>query len=167
MTTQEYYNIVPDKDGWKTLPNGNKIKIGNCAKIGNYATIGNYAIVKTGQTTEKLNEYFISIYSETSVFWKFVTTDFKSPGWGASVPILYEIGTTVEEPRSVVSDQQCGTGLHVFRPGILPEFVGLNSENLICLEVEVKREDICFGGLPGNDMKLRVKKLKVIRKIST
>jgi hypothetical protein len=35
--------------------------------------------------------------------------------------------------------------------------------NGVCLEVEIKREDICFGGLPGNDMKLRVKKIKVLR----
>jgi hypothetical protein len=69
-----------------------------------------------------------------------------------------------------ISDQQCGVGLHIFRVGIRPEFIGFiglcdANHALVCLEVEVKREDVCFGGLPGNDMKLRVKKLKVLRKI--
>ena len=86
---------------------------------------------------------------------------------GESIPIKYDIGTVVEEPAAVKSDKQCDAGLHVFRQGIRPEFIGLCEANhkLICLEVEINQEDICFGGLPGNDMKLRVKKLKVLRQI--
>ena len=102
-----------------------------------------------------------------AIFWKWVTKEYMSPGWGPGSPIKYEIGKEVIEPSAIISDQQCGVGLHVFRVGIRPEFVGLCAANhtLICLEVEVNREDICFGGLPGNDMKLRVRKLKVLKQI--
>jgi hypothetical protein len=81
--------------------------------------------------------------------------------------VKYTIGEIIAEPNAIKSDKQCGVGLHVFRPGIRPEFVGLCDPDhlFICLEVEVNREDICFGGLPGNCDKLRVKKLKVLRKL--
>ena len=94
-----------------------------------------------------------------------VTKDFMSLGWGSSKIAKYSIGEEIIEPKAIISDQQCDVGIHVFRPGIRPEFDGLYppDHNLICLEVEVDRDDICFAGLPGNDMKLRVKKLKVIR----
>jgi carbonic anhydrase/acetyltransferase-like protein (isoleucine patch superfamily) len=219
MTTQDYYNLVTDKNGWRTLPNGNKFKIGNRAtignnakigdyakigdfatignrakigdgakignratigkvakigdganignnaKIGNYAKIGDYANIHNNQTTEDLNKYFISNLPETGIYWKWVTKDLKSPGWGDAEVIQYEIGKTMSVPEAQVSDQQCDVGLHVFRVGIRPEFVGLcgPKHDLVCLEVEVKREDVCFGGLPGNIEKLRVKKIKVLR----
>jgi hypothetical protein len=73
--------------------------------------------------------------------------------------------------KAVKSDQQCDVGLHVFKVGIRPEFVGLISSsnetlNLKCLEVEVDRDDILFGGTPGNDMKIRVKKLTVLKEVT-
>ena len=203
MTTQDYYNLGPDQDGWRTLPNGNKFRIGynatigNKAKIGDYAEIGdgaeignnadigNYAkigddavigdyakigenaVIDNNVTTDQLNKYFISCFPETCIFWKWVTPELKSPGWGNAKQIQYKIGEVLEVPEAIVSDQQCGVGLHVFRPGIRPEFVGCDVDHgLVCLEVEVKRKDICFGGLPGNDSKIRVKKLKVLRKIN-
>ena len=147
-------------------------RIINDSIIGDGVRIGTDAIIGPNQTTEKLNKYFISTYPEKSIFWKWVTKDFMSPGWGRLpgwekiTPIKYAIGSTIEQPDAIISDRQCDIGLHVFRPGIRPEFVGLCSvtkaESLICLEVEVNREDICFGGLPGNSDKLRVKKLKVM-----
>ncbi len=170
---------------------GNSVKIGNDTLICNRTKIGNDVIigsnchinidaiigdntklgdnVKTnpGVTTDQLNEYFISTFPEKTIFWKWVTEDLYSPQWGNAVRIKYNIGNIIEEPNAVRSDIQCDVGLHVFRVGLRPEFVGLtrDRESLVCLEVEVDRSDICFGGLPGNDMKIRVKKLKVIRKI--
>jgi len=239
MTTEDYYKIEPDEDGWRILPSGQRVKLGrgillvngpievydnvtignDCVifkkaqigagailgnyvrigaevsigqgvHIGHFSRIGNFSIIdnfsgigdgvtigpniKIGdwssirpyQTTEELNKYFISTYPKKSVFWKWVTKDFMSPVEGNKKPIKYEIGSTIEEPNAIISDQQCDVGLHIFRPGIRPEFVGLcdadTTKTLICLEVEVNREDICFGGLPGNSDKLRVKKLKVL-----
>ena len=54
--------------------------------------------------------------------------------------------------------------LHVFRRGIRPEWCGLNdnAQELIAIDVKVASEDICFAGLPGNDAKLRVRKLEVL-----
>ena len=54
MNTQDYYNITADENGWRTLPNGNKIKlgisviIGYGAKIGNYTIVGNNTIIGDG-----------------------------------------------------------------------------------------------------------------------
>ena len=247
MKIEEYYNITPDKNGWRLLPSGNQIELGYNVSIAETATIGNFvnissntiigdrvnigyradigdtviinahanigafakigdftiigayaniefnaiignnttidaracignetiigdcAIIGPYQTTEELNKYFISTYPEKSIFWKWVTNDLMSPGWGKGKLIKYEIGSIIEEPYAKISDQQCDVGLHVFRPGIRPEFAGLcgvdATKTMVCLEVEVNREDICFGGLPGNSDKLRVKKLKVLRKL--
>ena len=248
MKTEDYYKITPDKDGWRLLPSGDRIKLGDdatiaesatigadveigarviicydaiindsvkigvgaeigiCSTIGHNSTIGDRTIIGNGvkignnintgtgviiddgvvigdnvkisdgiriaeytrigrdQTTEKLNKYFISTYPEKSIFWKWVTKDFMSPMFGIGVPIKYEIGSTIEESFAEISDKQCDFGLHVFRVGIRPEFVGLceADHSYVCLEVEVNREDICFGGLPGNSDKVRVKKLKVL-----
>ena len=62
--------------------NTRHIIIGNNANIGDNASIGNNANIGDGATTAQLNEYFISTYSPTSIFWKWVTSDFMSPGWG-------------------------------------------------------------------------------------
>ena len=54
MTTQDYYNIVPDENGWRMLPNGDKFKlgvhsiIGDWVKIGNNASIGTYVSIGNG-----------------------------------------------------------------------------------------------------------------------
>ena len=146
---------------------GKWANIGDGANIGDEARIGDRANIGKEDTTAYLNQYFIAIHPEVFMAWKWVKFNFMSPGWGRSSPIKYDIGATLEIPYAVVSDRQCAPGLHVFRVGIRPEFMGLctpeETNKLICLEVEVKREDICFGGLPGNADKLRVKKLKVIR----
>jgi hypothetical protein len=87
-----------------------------------------------------------------------------SPGWGASSPIKHDKGAVIEVPEAVISDQQCGVGLHVFRHGYRPEWDGLCGavHNYIALRVKVRSEDICFAGFPGNDAKLRVKRLEVL-----
>ena len=43
MTTQEYYALPTDENGWRTLPNGNRFKIGAYAEIGQGAEIGPHA----------------------------------------------------------------------------------------------------------------------------
>jgi len=67
-------------------------------------------------------------------------------------------------PQARISDEQCGEGLYVVRVGVRPEHINLAmpGHDLICLRVEVEAKDICYAGLPGNDAKLRVKRLKVL-----
>ena len=48
MTTHDYYNIVPDENGWRMLPNGNKFKLGVHSIIGNRAIIGNNVTIGDG-----------------------------------------------------------------------------------------------------------------------
>lgn len=43
MTAAEIYAIKPDKNGWRLLPNGNKVKIGDSVRLGNYVSIGKSA----------------------------------------------------------------------------------------------------------------------------
>ena len=87
-----------------------------------------------------------------------------SPGWGNGTPIKYNKGDIIEEKGAEISDQQCAVGLHVFRRGYDPRWVGLGEliDNLNPLDVKVLSEDICFAGLPGNDAKLRVRRLEVL-----
>ena len=77
--------------------------------------------------------------------------------------IDYPIGATITVDAEV-SDQQCGPGLHVFLHGLRPEWFGYCPANhdLMPIDVEVHREDICFAGYPGAINKIRVKKLKVL-----
>ena len=35
MTTQEIYALPVDKDGWRTLPNGNNVILGKDVTLGN------------------------------------------------------------------------------------------------------------------------------------
>ena len=76
----------------------------------------------------------------------------------------YEKGSIIGEPKAEISGEQCGVGLHVLRFGYRPEWVGLCEANhdYIPLRVEVQTKDICFAGIPTMDIKLRVKKLKVL-----
>jgi hypothetical protein len=106
---------------------------------------------------------FIDSFPDESIFWKWVTPERMSPGWGRATQIRYEKGAAVEAVGEI-SDQQCAPGLHVFRPPCHPEWYGLceANHNLICLRVLVKREDILFGGLPTMDAKIRVRKLVVL-----
>ena len=115
-------------------------------------------------TSEKLNEEMRQFYMKKPfhIFWKWVTKERNSPGWGAVNIINYPIGKIITADDAQISDQQCGPGLHVFRPGLRPEWFGLENNNLICIEVKVMSEDICFAGLPTMDAKIRVKKLEVL-----
>ena len=75
-----------------------------------------------------------------------------------------EVNEVIEVKESLISDRQCAVGLHVFRFGYDCRWAGLGSysDGLIPLDVKVYSEDICFAGLPGNDAKLRVRKLEVL-----
>ena len=114
-----------------------------------------------------LNEHFRAAYSTagtTHQFLKWVTSDRCSPNFDGGQPLYYPIGVVVEVPDAVISDQQCGPGLHVMRLGYRPEWMGLcgADHSLIALHVEVASEDILFAGTPGNDAKIRVRKLRVL-----
>ena len=161
MTTQELYNITPDSYGWRHLPNRNRVLLGNGVQLGNDVRLWG------GTTSIQLNELMRQVYIKSApahIFWKWITKQRQSPGWGSSKIINYPVGAIVEEPQAKISDQQCGVGLHVFRVGYRPEWVGLinPAHDLICIDVEVKSEDICFAGLPTMDAKIRVRKLKVL-----
>ena len=116
---------------------GDGARIGNWSRIGDGANIGDRARIDDYVSDLDLNNYFIQTYPETAIFWKWVTQNLVSPGWGLAKPIQYNIGDVVIEPTAKISSKQCDIGLHVFRPGIRPEFVGLclpiYSESLICL----------------------------------
>ena len=159
---------------------GNYVKLGNDVTLGNYVTLGNHVTlgndvtlgdrVKLGDrvTSEGLNLRFLSAYvaaAPAHIFIKWLTKERKSPSWGAARSIQYpKMGGIVEEPRAEVGDQQCAVGLRVFRIGVHPADHGLCAPDadLIAVPVEVRSEDICFAGLPGNADKLRVRKLKML-----
>ena len=50
MTTQDYYSLPPDEDGWRKLPNGNKFKLGLGCIIGNNVIIGDGVVIGRGNT---------------------------------------------------------------------------------------------------------------------
>lgn len=140
----------------------------NC-KFNDTIHIGPNVTLDSNVTSEQLNLDFIEAYKTTAkshVFWKWVKPNRMSPcEWVHGHKSLeYLKDATIMEPNTKVSDQQCGVGLHVFRIGYRPEFAGLTEpgHNWLCLRVRVNSNDICFAGLPGNDCKLRVKKLKVL-----
>jgi hypothetical protein len=175
MTTQELYSIRPNEYGWRRLPNGNCVKLGNDVKLGNCVTLGNDVklgnCVKLGNdvklgncvTSAQLNAEFIAAMPEVFLAWKWVTKERQSPNFDGGTVIDYPPGAIIEAV-GVRNDQQCGLGLHVLRVGYRPEWCGLcdPDHRFICLEVEVRREDVLFGGLPTMDTKLRVRKLKVL-----
>jgi hypothetical protein len=114
-----------------------------------------------------LNKQFRQNYitaGVTHIFTKWVTSSRLSPSFGGHGSLLYRTGTIVEEPNAKISDKQCDVGIHVFRRGYRPEWAGLCNprHRYIALDVEVASEDICFAGLPGNDARLRVKRVKVL-----
>jgi hypothetical protein len=86
-----------------------------------------------------------------------------SPNFDGGTPLKYEKGKIVIAGGDV-NDQQCAEGLHVVRYGLRPEWCGLcgADHDLMALDVEVNSKDILFAGLPGNDCKLRVRKLRVL-----
>lgn len=150
---------------------GEHCRIKDNTRFTSNTKIGNDVVVLKESSTSKLNEYFIACLPAKGIYWKWVKkigNKYFSPAWGLASQIEYPIGKVVIANTDGVSDKQCAEGLHVFRPGIRPEFARLNTERdeLACLEVEVQRKHVCFGGLPGNDMKLRVSQLKVLREIN-
>lgn len=76
----------------------------------------------------------------------------------------YKKGAIVEDKKAVVSDQQCGVGLHILPYGHRPEWYGLCevTHDCIPLTVKVDPNDICLAGFPGIYGKMRVRKLKVM-----
>jgi len=146
MTSAEIYALPMDIGGWRMLPDGNEVKLGN------------------GVTSASLNEYFRSLFPERSEFTKWVTPARMSPNFDGGTPLHYAMGAVLASPEAEVSDQQCDVGLHVLRLGHRPEWYGLcrADHQFIPLRVAVKREDICFAGLPTMDGKIRVRRLEVL-----
>ena len=140
--------------------------LGNGVTLGNYVTLGNGVKLGYGVTSLQLAEQYRQTYRDLApahIFIKWLTRNRMSPGWGVSCPIKYAFGETVEA-EGEANDQQCASGLHVFRVGERPEWHGLceANHNLIAVRVRVKSEDILFAGLPTMDAKLRVRKLEVL-----
>ena len=152
MKTEDYYALPVDENGWRTLPNGNRFRLGDRASIGN------------GETSLHLAELIRATYTGKVLFSKWVTSERKSPNFDGGTPVEYPVGAVLEVPDAQFNDQQCAPGLHVLRYGYRPEWCGLcgPSHDLVELHVEVDAEDICFAGLPGNDTKFRVRKLRVL-----
>jgi len=98
------------------------------------------------------------------LFYKWVTLERRSPGFGAGEILTYNKGDILEVPEAEMSDRACAPGLHVLRYGHRPEWHGLCSadHSFLHLVVKVNSEDICFAGLPTFDGKLRVKRLEVM-----
>jgi len=146
---------------------GDYVKLGNDVQLGNDVKLGNNVRLGDHVTSEGLNEEFRDIlrkqFGETFIAWKWVTKDRQSPNFDGGTKLTYPVGT-ICETVGVVSDQQCGPGLHVLRMGYRPEWVGLcpADHDLICLHVRVRVEDVLFAGLPTMDAKLRVRRLEVL-----
>lgn len=140
------------ENGWYISPDGNRVKLGDWVKLGD------------GVTSEQLNKDFIANLPDEFIAWKWVNQDRTSPNFDGGTKIEYKKDEIVDCPAAIISDQQCDIGLHVLRAGYRPEYAGLCQSNhqYIKLDVLVKREDVCFGGLPTMDAKLRVRKLKVL-----
>ena len=171
-SVEEIRNCERNSLGWFVLPNGNGVELGNGVKLGYGVKLGNGVKLGDGvkigdkKTSLDLVKEFIASQPKEVIMWKWVDKNRMSPGWRNNEKVLYKKGSIVKEDGEV-SDQQCGKGLHIFRPGYLPEYDGYSSQDnngdkYICLRVLVKKEDILFAGLPGWDAKWRVKKLKVL-----
>jgi hypothetical protein len=143
------------------------VKLGDFVTLGDYVTLGNFVKLGNFVTSIDLNEISRQNFKKLGdyhLFTKWVTKDRMSPNFHGSKIIKYERGAIIEVPEAQVNDQQCASGLHVFRFGQKPEWHGLCGANheLIPLTVRVYWEDICFAGLPTMDAKLRVRKLEVL-----
>lgn len=142
----------------------NYVKFGKNVKIGKNIEISPYFRMPNNMTTEKLNEIFRKQYQPNKIyiFWKWVTKDRESLFYKK---IKYIKNKVIIEKNAKISDQQCEEGLHVLKSPYKLNWLGINNYKeyeLLCLKVAVKGRDILFAGLPGNDVKLRVKKLKVL-----
>jgi len=146
---------------------GDNVTLGHQVKLGNQVVLGNWVRLSNGTTSTELNLAAIQAWKElrpSHIFSKWVTKDRMSPNFDGGETIKYEKGAIIEVDDAKISDQQCGPGLHVLRFGLRPQWFGLCPPNhdLIHLRVEVCSNDICFGGLPTMDSKLRVRKLRVL-----
>ena len=157
MKAEEIYAITPDENGWRKLPNGNYVILGNDVRLGDYVSLGD------GVTSLALAEQIRGFYSGMIRATKWVTKARMSPNFDGGTPIAYPRGAIVEA-EGTADDQQCGPGLHVLRLGYRPEWCWLcePDHKLIPLTVEFEAADILFAGLPGNDAKWRVRKLKMV-----
>jgi hypothetical protein len=117
-----------------------------------------------GVTSDALCAAIRATYTGKIRFSKWVIQQRRSPNFDGGTPIDYPIGAVIEVPEAVASDQQCSVGLHVLRLGYRPEWCGLceAKHDYLEIHVEVDAEDIMFAGTPGNDMKFRVRKLRVL-----
>ncbi len=145
---------------------GDGVKLGDWVKLGNGVTLGNGVRLGDGVTSAKLAQDFRNFYisaAPSHIFSKWLTPERRSPNFDGGTPLHYPVGATMDS-TGTASDQQCAPGLHVLRQGHRPEWYGLCSpdHNLIAVDVEVRSEDILFAGLPTNEGKFRVKKLKVL-----
>jgi hypothetical protein len=155
----------------KNVKLGNSVILGNgvilCddVRLGDNEILGDDTCLGSGTTSDTLYKDFISALPEVFEAWKWVTAERKSPF--SDVVRDYSDGAIVEEPAAIRDNKVTGPGLYVVRPGYRPEYLGLAWPNsgLICLRVEVRREDVCFGGLPTRDAILRVKRLKVLNQV--
>ena len=101
MTTQDYYNLPPDENGWRMLPNGDKFKLGLDCIIGNYAyinacpAIGNDVSVSNNDKTIYLVTVINSAgdYLEHKLFKSLIEAEQCAKGFGSHCTI--EIWTRV------------------------------------------------------------------------
>ena len=149
----------PISNGWSCAPDGRRIQLGDECQLGNRCLLGN------GETTTTLCHQILAALPAVIPLVKWVTPTHMSPGWGNGAPLHYTPGAVVvcEDPDLRLI--QCGRGLHVLRPGIRPEWVGLGTPEqnttLLPLRVTVQRADVIWAGLPGDDAKWRVRRLRV------
>ena len=145
--------------------------LGSYCELGDECELGNWCDLEPNISSQMLSFYFSQLpklQKSPRHYTKWVLLSKNGRMYSCyDVSFEYIIGETMkcDYPNKRI-DLQCSLGIHVLRYGIRPEFVGLQpaGHGLIPLEVTAEPEDIIFGGLPGNDSKLRVSKCKVLRR---
>lgn len=154
-----------NSEGWYVCPEDNRwVKLGNEVTLGDWVTLGNGVTLGNEVTSEQLAQQFRDMWKmrgETVTLTKWLTKERMSPNFDGGTPLLYEVGKRITVDDAIASDQQCAEGLHVLERGHRPEWYGLCSadHDLISIDVEVKTDDILFGGLPTMTGKYRVRSL--------
>lgn len=150
---------------------GRYTSLGDRVKISKYVAIGSMISIEDDITSQMLNESFRKMYKNSAdehVFWVWVTPERTLPIEEDSdrerTNVKFEKGAIIEMPEAQVSDQLYDTGIQVLRPGYRPEWACVtgSKHNLIQLRVKVRSEDILFAGMPGEDVKLRVRRIEVL-----
>ena len=148
MNVSEIYALPADEYGWRTLPTGDGVKLGD------------------GVTSDQLNENYRMAYAQFDevVFVKWTTVDHESPNFDGGTILVYPPAGESIRANGEISDKQCAPGIHLLRVGVRPEWAGLCDAGhaYIPLRVAVKPADILFGGMPGNDAKVRVAACRMI-----